>query len=77
MRLAIVIAAFGFALGAPLFAPTGLMNHAQAQFTETLPPAEKATFDAAVASIFADTTLTADQKRDRLTTLVQNSSNPT
>lgn len=77
MRLAIVVAAFGLVLGAPIVAPTGLMNHAQAQFTETLPSAEQATFDAAVAAIFADTTLTADQKRDQLTTLVQNSSNPT
>jgi len=77
MRFAVAILALGLMTGAPVLAPTGLMNKAEAQFTETLPSAEKATFDAAVAAIFADTTLTADQKRDRLATLVQNSSNPT
>lgn len=73
MRIATMAAAFSFAL----MAPAVISTSATAQFTEVLPAAEQATFDAAVAAVFADTTLTADQVRDQIATLVQNSSNPT
>ncbi|MFC4348530.1 hypothetical protein ACFO5Q_11820 [Kordiimonas lipolytica] len=76
MRLAIVIAAFGLVLGAPVVAPTAFMNKAEAQSTATLPAAEQASVDAAIDAVLANTALTADQVTQQIATIVQNSSNP-
>jgi len=56
MRLAIVVAAFGLALGAPMFAPTNLMPQAEAQAANDALQAEilaAAGNDAALAAIVA------------------------
>ncbi|WP_417465856.1 hypothetical protein [Kordiimonas sp.] len=76
MRLAIVVAACGLVLAAPMVAPTVLMNKAEAQATATLPQAEQASVDAAIDAVLANTALTADQITQQIATIVQNSSNP-
>jgi len=76
MRFAIMVAALGLVMGAPIVAPTSVMNKAEAQSTATLPPAEQASVDAAIDAVLANTALTADQVTQQIATIVQNSSNP-
>ncbi len=75
MRIAIMAAAFGLALGVPGLAPTAMMSVAVAQ-DATLPAAEQASVDAAIDAVLADATLTADQVTQQVAAIVQNSSNP-
>ena len=75
MRFAILIAAFGIMTGVPALVPA-LAPAAQALQNNNLPATEQTSVDAAIDAVFADSTLTPAEIQTRITSIVQNASNP-
>jgi hypothetical protein len=74
MRYAIIVAAFGIALGAPVLMPTSAMNQASAQ--DALPAAEQTTLQTQIDAIMFNDALTDAEVADQIQALVTGSTDP-